>query len=92
MPGVLYSLIVEQQPIRARMCGFGDKVGAFPRQQQSSPLARAAGCLFSNHDNRTGDLLHHLLLSDFMSQTFTRAKKSTSSKSRRKSFADAENA
>lgn len=26
-PFSMTSLIVEQQPIRARMCGFGDKVG-----------------------------------------------------------------
>ena len=28
--GRIYSLQVVQQPIRARMCGFGDKVGVFP--------------------------------------------------------------
>jgi hypothetical protein len=28
--GRIWSLQVVQQPIRARMCGFGDKVGFFP--------------------------------------------------------------
>lgn len=57
-PDALSSLVVEQQPVRARMCGFGDKVSHLHALDacNASPVAAVPRL---RHAPMTGPPSHH---------------------------------